>query len=131
MTDGWEIAPALASMGVDATAAAGLLTGFNRASVPAALQVLCDTFIVYNLIAELSQGVGKISEIVLALKSYAYLDQAPIQAVNIHQGLDDTLVVLQSKVGQNIRIKRDYAANIPLHPGLRQRAEPGMDQPTR
>ena len=43
---------------------------------------------------EIGEGAGRISELVKALKSYSYLDQAPVQMVNVHEGLDSTLVIL-------------------------------------
>ena len=42
--------------------------------------------------------LGRIIEIVNALKSYSYLDQAPIQSVDVHDGLNDTLIMLGSKL---------------------------------
>jgi predicted CoA-binding protein len=62
------------------------------------------------------EGASRISEIVKSLKSYAYLDQAPVQAVNIHEGLDNTLVMLRHKLG-GIKVIRNYAADLPLIQG--------------
>jgi signal transduction histidine kinase len=50
---------------------------------------------------------------VQALKGYSYLDQAPIQAVDIHEGLDSTLVILRSKLTPEITVQRDYCENLP------------------
>jgi signal transduction histidine kinase len=62
---------------------------------------------------EIGQGMGRITEIVKALKSYTYLDQAPIQSIDIHEGLDNTLVILRSKIGEGILMHRDYAKDLP------------------
>jgi signal transduction histidine kinase len=48
------------------------------------------------------------------MKSYVYLDQAPVQDVDIHEGLENTLVILQHKLKRGILIHRDYAENLPL-----------------
>ncbi|MDX1415234.1 MAG: ATP-binding protein, partial [Candidatus Promineifilaceae bacterium] len=50
---------------------------------------------------------------VKALKSYAYLDQAPIQPVDIHEGLNDTLIILRHKLKQGIEVKRVYDPDLP------------------
>jgi signal transduction histidine kinase len=68
---------------------------------------------VYSLVVEISQGAGRISDIVKALKSYSYLDQAPIQEVDVHQGLDNTLIILRSKIKEGINIIREYAEDLP------------------
>ena len=66
-----------------------------------------------DLMAEIGQGTERITEIVKALKSYSYLDQAPIQAVDIHEGLDNTLVILRSKLRDGVQVRRDYACDLP------------------
>ena len=71
------------------------------------------TYMIYSLLEEVGQGAGRISEIVKALKSYSYLDQAPVQAVDLHEGLDNTLVVLRSKLKPGVTVHRDYASDLP------------------
>jgi signal transduction histidine kinase len=57
-------------------------------------------------------AAGRISAIVSATKGYAYLDQAPIQRFAVTQGIDDTLVILEAKLG-DIAVRRDYAPDTP------------------
>jgi signal transduction histidine kinase len=71
------------------------------------------TYNISMMVDEIGLGAGRISELVRALKSYAYLDQAPLQFVNIHQGLDDTLVILRSKLKQGVSVRREYATDLP------------------
>ena len=63
--------------------------------------------------SEIGSGAKRISDIVKALKSYSYLDQAPVQSVDLHEGLDDTLVILQHKLKSGIEVRREYAADLP------------------
>jgi len=72
------------------------------------------TFTVYSLLAEINQGAVRISEIVKSLKSYVYLDQAPIQSIDVHEGLDNTLVMLRHKLKAGIGVRREYAHDLPL-----------------
>ena len=53
------------------------------------------------------------SLIVDALKSYSYLDQAPVQTVDVHEGLEDTLLILQGKFETGINVNRAYAPDLP------------------
>ena len=71
------------------------------------------TYIVYSLLEEIGQGTERISEIVKALKTYTFMDQAPVQEVDVHEGLDNTLVMLRSKLKQGITVHREYAPDLP------------------
>ncbi len=65
------------------------------------------------MLNELSEGSGRISSIVKSLKSYAYLDQAPVQSVDVCEGIDNTLTILNNKLKYGINVKREYGENIP------------------
>jgi signal transduction histidine kinase len=41
------------------------------------------------------------------------LDQGPTQRIDIHEGLDNTLIILRSKLGKGIKVTRDYASDLP------------------
>ncbi|HXI59811.1 MAG TPA: ATP-binding protein [Polyangia bacterium] len=56
-------------------------------------------------------AIGAIRRIVGALKRYSRLDEAPLERVDVHAGIEDTLVILQHqlKSGENgINVKRSY-----------------------
>jgi signal transduction histidine kinase len=67
----------------------------------------------FSLSEEIREGAERISSLVGSVKTYAYLDQAPAQLVDVHKGLEDTLVVLRQKIGPGIQIERNYAADLP------------------
>ena len=58
-------------------------------------------------------GASRITAIVKALKSYTYLDQSPIVRTDIHQGLDDTLLILRHKLKNEITVRREYDPDLP------------------
>ncbi len=86
---------------------------FDTKHLPTIIDWLGATYTVHNLLAEIGQGANRISGIVKALKSYAYLDQAPVQSVNISEGLDDTLLILRSKLKTGVSVRREYAPDLP------------------
>lgn len=110
--DAWELAPALVSLGLDVNGLAAFAGEFDPAHLPPLVGWLSASYAVYNLLAEIGQGAGRIADIVKALKAYSYLDQAPVQAVDIHEGLDNTLLILRNKLKQ-ISVIREYAPNLP------------------
>ena len=87
---------------------------FSEKQFPGVIASVSRIFTIHNLIQEIGQGVGRITEIVKALKSYSYLDQAPIQSIDIHEGLNNTLVMLRSKLKNGVTVQRDFATDIPL-----------------
>jgi signal transduction histidine kinase len=108
-----EIAPSLISIGYDCSQLSELGDQFSEDTFPSIIDLLRNLYTTWSLLEEIGQGSGRITEIVKALKSYTYLDQAPIQSVNIHEGLDDTLVMLRSKLKAGVRVRREYANNLP------------------
>jgi signal transduction histidine kinase len=109
----WEVTPGLVNLGYDRRELTTLLADFSRSQFAAVIDWLNCTFIIYSLLDEIGQGAGRIAEIVKALKTYTYMDQAPIQSVDLHEGLDNTLVILRSKLKAGITVHRDYATDLP------------------
>lgn len=68
---------------------------------------------VHALVGEVGIGARRISEIVKAVKDYSYMDQAPVQQVDVAVGLDNTLVILRPKLRAGIEIERDYEPGLP------------------
>ena len=61
-----------------------------------------------DLLDELENGAGKISDLVRAIKEYSYMDQAPVQDVDLKKGLEDTLTIMGHKLKKGVTVKRDY-----------------------
>jgi signal transduction histidine kinase len=94
----WVIAPALAGAGVDidwCERAAGSLEG---AALQAGLEWVASAVTMTSLITEAQDATHRISELVAAVKTYSQLDRAPVQDVQVTQGLESTLVMLGHKL---------------------------------
>lgn len=61
-----------------------------------------------DLLDELENGAGKISDLVRAIKEYSYMDQAPVQDVDLKNGLENTLTIMGHKLKQGVTVKREY-----------------------
>ncbi len=67
-----------------------------------------------RLVYEIKSSTARISAIISAVKSYSYMDQAPLQDVDIHNGIESTLTMLQHKLKEaDITIIRQYDSNLP------------------
>ena len=69
---------------------------------------------VSTLLASVGQATSRISDIVDALKSYSFLDQAPIQRVDITEGIDQTLALMGSRIGSDVKLVKQFEPNIPV-----------------
>lgn len=113
--DSWLIAPNLVNLNFNEEDLSALALEFPEERLLCVIEWLNATFSVYSLLNELSLGSGRIFSIVKSLKSYTYLDQAPVQSVDVREGLDNTLTVLHHKLKTaNVNVVRNYEADLPM-----------------
>lgn len=93
----WELAEGVASSGMTVDAVESLVSDYG-ADAAVVLEALVATSLVTGLIGQIEEGASRMSTIVGALKSYSYLDRAPLQDVDIRKGIEDTLVILEHKL---------------------------------
>jgi signal transduction histidine kinase len=86
---------------------------FSDEQLPLVLGLLAQSFTAYALLEQIGHGTGRIADIVTALKDYSYMDRAPVQDIDVHEGLDNTLVMLQGELKRGVDVQRDYGAGIP------------------
>ncbi|MEZ4518791.1 MAG: ATP-binding protein [Chloroflexota bacterium] len=109
----WELATTMVELCLTPDQLDYLANTYHGPQLITVLQYLTSNYEIANLLHELQQGAGRISEIVKALKSYTYLDQAPIVCYNVNRGLDDTLLILRHKLKSDITVRREYDADLP------------------
>lgn len=113
VNNGWEYASDLVQMGYDGHTLGRLGALFATAQLPAIVAWIAASFTLYSLAQEIGDATGRISEIINALKSYTYMDQAPMQRVDIHEGLESTLTILRHKLRQGIQVEREFDPELP------------------
>ena len=109
----WELAPTLVTMDYHSEDMERLAATFGPVLLATALTWLVSGFTVFNVLDEAAEGAGRITDIVKALKSYTYLDQAPVQNIDIHEGLENTLVMFRNRLRNGIVIERNYDRDLP------------------
>jgi len=109
----WELAPAMVNFGWNSESLENLKTSLSPSLFSLSIQWLGAGCLMMGLLSEVLQTTERISQIVHAVKSYAYLDQAPLLEVDVHEGLENTLVILQHKLKKGVVVKRDYSPNLP------------------
>ena len=66
-----------------------------------------------RLLNEIESGTSRISDLVRAIKEYTYMDQTPVQNVDIVKSLETTLTIMNHKLKRGVVVQRDYQ-RIPL-----------------
>ncbi|WP_238845913.1 ATP-binding protein [Nostoc edaphicum] len=66
-----------------------------------------------NLLCSMKIGAQRIREIVLSLRNFSRLDEAEMKEVDIHEGLENTLLILNHRLQQEIEVVKKYG-NLPL-----------------
>lgn len=109
----WELAPAMAAYGWTVERLEKSLGDFADAHLDPVLQWLGAGLAAQQLMEEIHRASKAISDIVHAVKSYAYLDQAPVQDVDLRMSLEDTLMILNHKLKHGVEVIREYDPDLP------------------
>ena len=68
-----------------------------------------------NIINSIKVGTNRVRDIVISLRNFSRLDESELKAVDIHEGIDNTILILKHRLKQNsgINIIKKYS-NLPL-----------------
>ncbi|HEV2801830.1 MAG TPA: ATP-binding protein [Pyrinomonadaceae bacterium] len=114
VAESWKLAPTFSEAGVDTKALERVLDETGRDALGDVLARIAAQLSTAKLIGDIKTSVGRISELVGAIKEYSYMDQASVQEVDLHKGLDNTVLILRYKLRKkNIDVVRDYADDLP------------------
>jgi signal transduction histidine kinase len=111
--EAWKIAPVLAESCVEIDKLEGLAGEIGDAVLGVALARIASILVIYGLVREIDNSTRRISDLVRAIKEYSYMDQAPFQEVDIHKGLDNTLLIFGHRLKGGVSVVRDYAPDLP------------------
>jgi signal transduction histidine kinase len=106
--DGWQYAPSLMESGVQPDPLNLMLDSVRRNVAEPALKRVSAMMEINDLLAEMENSTAKISDLVRAIKEYSYMDQAPVQDVDLTKGLENTLTILAHKLKKGVTVRRDY-----------------------
>jgi len=112
-SDLWQLAADLARKNVKPEALESLFATLDAETARAALVRIAASVEVATLLNEIESGTSRISDLVRAIKEYTYMDQTPLQNVDIVKSLETTLTILNHKLKHGVTVERDYQ-KIPL-----------------
>lgn len=113
IADGWQMAATLVSAGIDEERLLPLADQMTSEALGSALTWLEATLTMNGLVNEVEQSTARISQLVKAVKAYSYMDQAPLQEIDLHEGLENTLTILGHKLKRGVTVTRAYDQSLP------------------
>jgi signal transduction histidine kinase len=108
-----QLATGLVEAGFEYSCLEQIASGFPPEAIGDVLIRVSASLLVGRLAKEIEHATARISDLVRAIKEYSHMDQMPVQEVDIHQGLESTLLILRNRLKQGISITRDYDRSVP------------------
>jgi signal transduction histidine kinase len=106
--DLWQLAADLARRNIKPEMVESLFAILDADTARAALVRIAASVEIAILLHEIESSTSRISDLVSAIKQYTYMDQSPVQNVDIVKSLEVTLTILNHKLKQGVVVKRDY-----------------------
>ncbi len=127
ISGGWDLAPVFVAGGLGVEDMEAVLASAGEDTLEGAIRWLSYTVETESLIREILDATTRISDLVGAAKQYSQMDRAPYRWIDVHEGLEATLVMFGRKLGPGasgasgsaaggIEIVRDYDRSLPQIP---------------
>ena len=111
--DSWRLAPVFVAGGIDAARLDALAAEMGTEDLVEVIPWIEGVLSLADLLDQVEQSTGRISDLVRAIKDYSFMDQAPQQEIDLHEGLDSTLKILGHKTKKGIEVVREYDRTLP------------------
>jgi signal transduction histidine kinase len=108
-----DLAPGLADAAIDVKMLEPLASIASGEALELVLRILNSDHEILCLSREVEEAVGRISDLVQAVKIYSYMDQSAVSEVDIEQGIDVTLRMFQHQLKHDIQVERQSAPKLP------------------
>ncbi|HVW42662.1 MAG TPA: ATP-binding protein [Amycolatopsis sp.] len=115
LQQGWDLAPIFVSAGLTAESMDEVLESVGDSLIDGAARWLAYALETEMLMGEIEDSTTRISALIGAAKQYSQMDRAPHQWIDVHDGLDSTLVMLGKKIG-DVQVVKDYDRTLPTVP---------------
>ena len=108
----FTIGPVLVSMGIDHEEIACAQEHFDPASFSDALNWFGALVSSVSLVCAIEESISRISELVMAVKKFAYDERTPDKDLDVHDSLQSTLTILGHKLRlKQIQVEKRFAAS--------------------
>src|SRR5215470_315387 len=106
--DLWQLSAELAQRGIKPEALESLFENLDAGTARAALVRIAASVEIASLLTEIENSTSRISDLVRAIKEYTFMDQSPVQNVDVVKSLETTLTIMNHKLKRGVAVQRDY-----------------------
>jgi signal transduction histidine kinase len=106
--DLWQLAADMAQRGIKPSALDSLFENLDTGTARAALIRIATSLEITSLLNEIESSTARISDLVSAIKQYTFMDQAPVQNVDVVKSIETTLTIMNHKLKRGVKVQRDY-----------------------
>jgi signal transduction histidine kinase len=110
--ESWHIAPELAEFGVVPDQLESLAGYLDPGGIAVVLSQFTSSLRTERIAEAMLDSTARIFDLIRAIKDYSYMDQMPIQEVDIPQSLENTLAMVASRL-RHVTVIRNYEPNPP------------------
>ncbi len=108
IADSWELSAGLAKCNMPPDTLISLLTNLDSRTARPALARIAASAELSILLGAVENSSDRISNLVRTVKEYTYMDQAPVQDIDVARNLETTLGTLAHILRRGIEVKRNY-----------------------
>ncbi|GLY27308.1 ATP-binding protein [Kineosporia sp. NBRC 101731] len=116
VSSAWQLAPVWVAAGLDLEWLEGLSDSIPKTHLEAGLKWITYALESEQLMAEIEDATDRIATLINAAKQYSQMDRAEHQQVDVHEGLNSTLIMLGGKVRAGIKLEKTYDKSLPAIP---------------
>ncbi len=113
--DAWKLAPTFVSVGIAAPTLDCARQSFNGPFFSEALSWLEAMVSSIQLVGTIEESIGRVTDLVHAVKSYAYEGRGQKQSIDVNASIHNTLVILAHKLREKqIVLEKELTPNLPV-----------------
>lgn len=114
VANAWKLAPTLVAAGWRRDDIACAQQAFPAPALQDALNWLESLISAMQQLATIEESLGRVTELVIAVKKYAYEDKGGRHEIDIHESIQSTLTILGHKFRhKQLAVEKDFAQDLP------------------
>ncbi len=106
--DLWQLSADLAKKNFQPASLEHLFATLDAGTARAALVRISTSLEIVGLLNEIESSATRISDLVKAIKEYTFMDQSPVQNIDVVKTLENTLTIMNHKLKRGVKVQRDY-----------------------
>jgi signal transduction histidine kinase len=108
----WNIAPALAESRIPVAMLDELAAAVNADVLPSAIATVAGSLRIERMAETVVDSSDRIFELISAIRGYSFMDQAPVQDIDLPQSIENTLAMFRSRTGR-VEVRLEFDPELP------------------